>query len=142
MASSEKRLVRANMEVIKQVIVIRKDLKMRRGKEVAQGSHASMIWLVERIKKSWEKSLIDSAMFSQEESSWLTGLFTKVCLQVDSEEELLAISEKARLANLNVHIVTDSGLTEFGGVPTKTCCAIGPNKASEIDLITGHLKLY
>lgn len=140
------------MEVIKQVIVIRKDLKMRRGKEVAQGSHASMIWLVERIKKPWnirlnnsgygEKTLVESAMFNQDEQSWLTGLFTKVCLQVDSEEELLAISEKARLANLNVHIVTDAGLTEFAGIPTKTCCAIGPNKASEIDAITGHLKLY
>ena len=29
----------------KQVIVIRRDLRMRRGKEIAQGAHASMAWL-------------------------------------------------------------------------------------------------
>ena len=31
---------------MKQVIIIRKDLKMRRGKEIAQGSHASMAFLL------------------------------------------------------------------------------------------------
>jgi PTH2 family peptidyl-tRNA hydrolase len=35
----------------------------------------------------------------------------------------------------------DAGLTEFNGVPTKTCIAIGPNWSDEIDEITGHLKL-
>ena len=33
----------------KQVIVIRRDLKMRRGKEIAQGAHASMLWLADRV---------------------------------------------------------------------------------------------
>jgi len=34
----------------KQVIVIRKDLKMRRGKEIAQGAHASIAFLTARFK--------------------------------------------------------------------------------------------
>jgi len=34
---------------VKQVIVIRRDLKMRRGKECAQAAHASMMWLTKRI---------------------------------------------------------------------------------------------
>jgi peptidyl-tRNA hydrolase len=32
----------------KQVIAIRRDQGMRRGKEIAQGAHASMIWLNQR----------------------------------------------------------------------------------------------
>ena len=35
----------------KQVIVMRRDLGMRRGKEIAQGAHASMIWLSRRIRE-------------------------------------------------------------------------------------------
>ncbi len=38
-------------------------------------------------------------------------------------------------------LIIDAGLTEFGGVPTRTCIAIGPNWSDEIDEITGHLKL-
>jgi peptidyl-tRNA hydrolase len=33
---------------MKQVIVMRKDLKMRRGKEIAQGAHASMAFLAKK----------------------------------------------------------------------------------------------
>jgi PTH2 family peptidyl-tRNA hydrolase len=39
---------------VKQVLVIRKDLKMRRGKEIAQGAHASMAWLTNRLRASGE----------------------------------------------------------------------------------------
>jgi PTH2 family peptidyl-tRNA hydrolase len=46
-----------------------------------------------------------------------------------------------KLAGIKHHVVTDSGLTEFGGVPTKTCVAIGPDKSSKIDIITGGLEL-
>jgi len=96
-----------------------------------------MIWLVERIKKPWnirlnnwggDKTLVESAMFSEDEQSWLLGRFTKVCLQVQSEEELLAVAEKAKLANLTVHVVTDAGLTEFDGIPTKPALPSVPTK--------------
>ena len=36
-------------EDVKQVIVIRRDLKMRRGKEIAQGAHASSSWLANLV---------------------------------------------------------------------------------------------
>jgi PTH2 family peptidyl-tRNA hydrolase len=123
---------------IKQVIVIRRDLNMRRGKEIAQGSHASIMWLSDRLRRH----LYRNVLLSKEEMEWLNGTFTKVTLQVDTEEALLEIFFKAKVAGLTVSIVTDSGKTEFDGVPTKTCIAIGPNKADEIDKITGHLKLY
>ena len=122
------------MKDIKQVIVIRKDLKMRRGKEIAQGSHASMAFLTNRLKTTPE--------FSTEEWEWINGSFKKVCLQVDSEMDLLLIEKRAREAGLEVNLIQDSGLTEFNGVPTYTCLAIGPDYSEKIDKITMELKLY
>ncbi len=73
--------------------------------------------------------------------AWLSGAFAKVCCRVDSEEELMQIHDKAVEAGLEVHLITDSGRTEFHGQPTRTCLAIGPDEADKIDAITGHLPL-
>lgn len=124
--------------MIKQVIVIRKDLKMRRGKECSQSAHAAMMWLSERLVRF----MYQSPHFSKEELEWMSGTFTKVTLQVNSEEELLEVFNKAREKGLTSYLVTDSGKTEFDGIPTKTCCAIGPHEAEKIDEITKDLKLY
>ena len=43
---------------------------------------------------------------------------------------------------LTSHLIRDSGRTEFGGVPTLTACAIGPDEGTRIDQVTGDLKLY
>ncbi len=72
---------------------------------------------------------------------WLTGAFAKVCCRVDSEEELMQVHDKAVGAGLEVHLITDSGRTEFHGQPTRTCLAIGPDEADKIDQITAHLEL-
>ena len=118
----------------KQVIVMRRDLGMRRGKEIAQGAHASMIWLATRIRQPGHT-------FSEAERLWLDGPFTKVCVRVDSEEELLAVVQRAQEAGVLVQLCVDAGRTEFHGVPTPTCCAVGPDYPDRIDPITGNLKL-
>jgi PTH2 family peptidyl-tRNA hydrolase len=122
------------MSDVKQVIVIRKDLKMRRGKEIAQGAHASMAFLA--------KKALAREPFTDVERAWLEGLFTKVCVRVSSEEELLAVAERATGAGIRVEVITDSGRTEFGGVPSKTCLALGPDLAEKIDAVSGSLELY
>ena len=137
---------------VKQVIVIRKDLKMRRGKEIAQGSHASIAFLTRRLQEYWEglgnmsaseePPIFDFGSFQEVAEEWIKGIFTKVCLRVDSEEELLELYEKVQEAGIEVHLITDRGLTEFHGVPTHTCLGIGPVEADKIDEITGDLKLY
>lgn len=106
---------------------------MRRGKEIAQGSHASIACL---------RKLYYGGVPSQLEKDWLENSMAKICVTVDSEEELLQIAQNAKDAMLQCHVITDAGLTEFGGVPTKTCLAIGPDRSEKIDKITGHLKLY
>lgn len=121
----------------KQVIVMRKDLNMRRGKEIAQGSHASMAFMSRQLQGGKANVKLSDAA-----REWMESGFTKVCCRVDSEEELLQIKAKAECAGLEVHLITDSGKTEFDGVATNTCLAIGPDQAEKIDPITGHLKLY
>jgi len=122
------------MPDVKQVIVMRKDLKMRRGKEIAQGAHASMAFLAKKALAREE--------FTPAERAWLEGLFTKVCVRVDSEEQLLAVAKAAEAAGVRAEVITDSGKTEFGGVPTKTCLAVGPDLSEKVDAVTGGLELY
>jgi PTH2 family peptidyl-tRNA hydrolase len=125
----------------KQVIVMRNDLNMRKGKMIAQGSHAAMMFLVESLLAA---SHDPSGSFRLDANAWqwlASGRMSKICVRVDSEAELLEVAAKAEAAGLTVHVITDAGLTEFGGVPTRTCAAIGPAEASRIDPITGHLKL-
>jgi PTH2 family peptidyl-tRNA hydrolase len=131
---------------IKQVIVMRKDLKCRRGKEISQGSHASMKFLVDRLKNNWFYLFVPIFLifrFSKAEKEWLfKGSFRKICVRVESEEELMHIHNKAINSGLTSKIITDGGATEFHGVPTVTCLAIGPDYSENIDSVTGDLKLY
>ena len=71
----------------------------------------------------------------------MNSLFTKIVVSCDSEEELNNIYETAKENNLPCSIIVDSGLTEFNGVPTKTCVAVGPASENAVNEITGHLKL-
>lgn len=125
------------MSSVKQVIVMRKDLNMRRGKEIAQGCHASIAFMSRQLQGG--RTTIS---LSDEAKEWIETGFTKICVRVDSEEELLAIKAKAECDGLEVHLVVDAGLTEFDGVLTKTCLAIGPDRTEKIDAVTGGLKLY
>ncbi len=119
---------------------MRTDLNMRKGKMAAQGAHASIAFLSRNLKKNEATGFYEIGLFPQEEK-WLNESFTKICVGVSSLEELEEIHTKASLAGLTVYMVEDSGATEFHGVKTKTCLCIGPNYSSQIDEITGNLKL-
>jgi PTH2 family peptidyl-tRNA hydrolase len=135
---------------IKQVIVMRKDLNMRKGKMVAQGAHAAMKVFFNMIITRTTNPDFDSITYSlllppgetgKNVSAWIEGIFKKICCSVDSEEELLKVHIAAQEKGIPCALIQDAGITEFGGVPTYTCCAIGPAKAELIDPITGGLKL-
>jgi peptidyl-tRNA hydrolase, PTH2 family len=115
---------------------------MRRGKEIAQGSHASMSFLINRMRKLSGSATDVELSLRPAELVWITQGMAKVCLKVNSEEELLACHSKAIESGLEAHLIRDSGRTEFNGVPTLTACAIGPDEPDRIDAITGDLKLY
>jgi PTH2 family peptidyl-tRNA hydrolase len=133
------------MREAKQILVIRKDLKMRRGKECAQSAHASLGAILQLMSSSSYHGVITRELEYSINSSlaaWLEGPFKKVTVTVNSEEELVALETKAKEAGIVNCMITDSGRTEFNNVPTKTVLAIGPAWEDEINPITGHLPLY
>ena len=118
---------------------------MRRGKEIAQGAHASMgalLSVADRVINKYEEHVLCISLDDDRIGPWLNGRFAKITLVVNSEEELVALHEKAQAAGLISCLITDSGFTEFNGVPTKTALAIGPDVRDKIDAITAGLKLY
>ena len=112
---------------MKQMIIIRKDLNMRKGKMVAQGSHASVKVTVDNIN-------------DPNVQEWLKNGMKKITVSCDSEAELIALHEAAIKADLPCCIILDAGHTEFNQ-PTLTAVAIGPAKDEDIDKITKDLKL-
>ena len=135
---------------VKQVIVMRKDLNMRKGKIAAQAAHASMKVFFDRMIKLDEyrysygikmKNARMIPVMTEEMVSWVDGQFTKICVSVNSEAELDALYQKAVELGLPCSLIVDSGLTEFNGVHTKTCIAIGPDLSEKIDEVTGGLPL-
>jgi peptidyl-tRNA hydrolase, PTH2 family len=124
---------------MKQIIVMRTETepKMRKGKMVAQGAHASMGAVLHGTRWGYFGIFFDRRL-----RKWFKGRFTKVCVGIGGgDNELMGVYHRAKDAGLICFLVTDAGLTEFGGVPTVTCCAIGPAEDEDLKPITGHLKL-
>lgn len=113
------------MTNMKQAIIVREDIEMSEGKTIAQACHASL--------KAYKKSDGDRR------EDWESQGEKKVVLSVD-EDQLVERFQQAKSSGIPAGLVQDAGKTE---VPsgTKTAAAIGPAESSEVDLITGDLKL-
>ena len=120
----------SNPQEYKMVIVVRNDLKMSIGKTAAQVAHAAL----GAYKKSMNKNIL---LVNNWEN--LSGQ-AKIVLQVNSEKELNDIEDNAKKNGLVTCLIRDAGRTEVEP-NTPTCCAIGPDIVSNIDKITGNLKL-
>ena len=130
----------------KQVIVVRKDLSMRKGKIAAQVAHASLAFIANRLSYDIIRSRPVTYRtrvhgLTEVEVGWLEDSYTKVVLGVDSEDELLELASQAARQGVAVWPIVDNGRTEFGGVATLTCVAFGPDYNDKIDAVTGHLAL-
>lgn len=131
------------VEKPKQVIVVRRDLKMGKGKMCAQVAHASLKAILDYARQKMDLGRV-SYMFEADGPivTWLNnGRYTKICVYVDTEKELDMLYESAVMNDIPCAMIVDNGLTEFKGILTKTCVGIGPDYESKIDKITGQLKL-
>ena len=136
----------------KMMIVMRRDLKMRKGKIAAQAGHACIDAILMALNKEGRmndfeitSNGFDLKMTDKPTtplSDWFLYGCAKVCVYVDSEEELLDIAQKAREREVIVAVITDAGMTEFHGVPTKTCLALEPLPTEVAEELTGDLPLY
>jgi len=113
----------------KQVIVVRRDLDMGRGKTAAQVAHAAVA---------------GAHAAGRAQPEWLAGWWAdgqpKVVLQVPGEAELERVCAAATAARLPVVVVNDRGLTQLPA-GTATCAGIGPAPADRVDAVTGDLRL-
>ena len=110
----------------KQVIVVRNDLKLSKGKLVAQACHASIDAykkIDKKIREAWER---EGAK--------------KVVVKVDDLKQLLEIKKRCHESGLPCVIINDAGRTELPP-GTTTVLGIGPCKESELDKVTGKLKM-
>lgn len=114
--------------MIKQVIVMRKDLGMRKGKMIAQGAHASMKVIFDRMKtvvydtvskhSPPEKRVVKELELSTPTKyaplrEWIEGSFIKIVVGCNSLEELLELKRQAHEAKIINAMIIDSGATEF-----------------------------
>ncbi|ABN69817.1 protein of unknown function UPF0099 [Staphylothermus marinus F1] len=113
----------------KQVIIVRTDIKMSKGKLAVQVAHAAVSAAFEAYKKKREWFL----------EWWATGQ-KKIVVKGGSERDLLKYAEMAKKKDLPVAIIRDAGLTELPP-NTLTAVGIGPGPSRKIDEITGDLKL-
>jgi PTH2 family peptidyl-tRNA hydrolase len=122
-----------------QTIVVRKDLKMRKGKIASQVAHASMKVILDQGNWLEDDCLIISV--TPEQKEWINGIFTKIVLGCDSESDIHSLAERAKRLDIPYAIITDCGKTEFHGIPTVTCIAIGPYRSILVKDMTSEYKL-
>jgi len=127
------------MANVKQVIVLRTDLNMRKGKMAAQAAHASMKVFFDRRSPA-DPNRLDVPLWPAA-VEWVNGAFTKIVVGCPTEADLRDLHAKAQAAGLPSALIIDAGATEFHGVPTPTAVAVGPADAAAIDLLTGAFKL-
>jgi PTH2 family peptidyl-tRNA hydrolase len=113
----------------KQVIAVRTDLKMGKGKLAAQVGHAAVSAAEEAKGKHcdwWE--------------AWLKEGQCKVTVKVKSLKALLTLQRVAAQMKLPYSLIVDRGLTQLPS-GTATCLGIGPAPSAQVDKITGELPL-
>ena len=110
----------------KQVILIREDLNLPKGKMAVQAAHAS----VEAVLKS-DSDAVDK---------WKKEGMAKIVLKVKDEKELIKYFQQAKDSGLTASLITDAGRTVVAP-GTKTAVAIGPDEGEKIDEVTGKLKI-
>jgi len=100
---------------IKQIIIMRTDLNMRKGKMIAQGAHASMKVFLDRMQFNKEK--INSYEYDLKLTNgmhiWIENNFTKIVFGINSLEKLMRLKEKADEVKIPNALIKDNGLTEF-----------------------------
>jgi peptidyl-tRNA hydrolase len=98
-------------------IVMRADLNMSRGKEIAQAVHAI------------------NAMTPIDVAEMVKDRLAVICVRADSEDELRLLIAEAVIETCPVAPVVDAGRTVFDQ-PTLTCVAIGPVEKGALPLLS------
>lgn len=125
------------MSQLKQVILVRKDLKMPPGKMGAQIAHASRNAIFSHMKHDFRGKYLRLTRY---EKQWYDGPQTTIVKWVKNEKQLLECYEKAKTQGMPCSLIQDMGLTVFNE-PTFTTVGIGPYDFGQIQKITKRFRL-
>ncbi len=114
---------------LKQVILVRTDIRMGKGKIASQVAHASVDAVLKTLRRNPFKVMY-----------WRKEGMKKSVLKVSSAEHLIKLRDKAEMLGLTTSLIIDAGRTQIRP-NTMTCLAIGPDAEDRIDKVTGDLKL-
>ncbi len=112
--------------MLKQVIIIRTDLKMGKGKLAAEAAHASLAAFLKAKE--------------EDRQSWIESGMKKIVLKAGGEKELVSAFREMKKEKLPAELIADRGLTQISP-GTKTAIGCGPVEEKNIDKITGKMKL-
>ncbi len=117
------------MDEYKQVIIVRKDLKMSKGKLAVQVAHAAVDATLKTlgVKPEWVRNWVEQGQ-------------KKVVVSCSSESELLKAYDEAIKLGLTASLIYDAGRTELPP-NTLTALGIGPAPSNLVDMITKKYKL-
>lgn len=150
----------------KQIIIVRKDLKMSHGKMAAQVAHASMAFLTKMIQDHYIGPVFDNPFHGMKPlglvaidgfqidqgiyDEWIGGSFTKCILEAKNKTQLLKAVEMAKELGLRegeeYFLIRDNCYTEL--TPEEedgrclTCIGFAPFDAEIIDRIGKKYQLY
>jgi peptidyl-tRNA hydrolase len=124
---------------LKQVILVRRDLKMKKSHVASLVAKASTEFFLANDESARGDTL--SVRLTPEETDWINSGSIRIVLGVGSETSLKNLTFKAELAGLQCYPVDGKIFDDDEGPVETLCVAIGPDEASKIDEITGNLKL-
>lgn len=146
---------------MKQIIIVRKDLNMSKGKMAAQVAHASMAFLTSVMKKNSKISIYNSSYYScrflihkKLYQDWICGSFTKVILEAKNKHQLEKVYKIAEELGLKEGVdyfpIKDNCYTELepeevdenGVGRTLTCVGFIPLSDETANKISKKYQLY
>jgi len=125
---------------IKQIILLRRDMRLRRAESAALASKASMAFVLEGDESDQSGSV--KVILTGIEAEWFLGCSTRIILGVSSEEAMRKILLKAELQGVSTYEITGSSSGKVDEGIQLIAAALGPDESDKLDLITGNLRLF
>lgn len=141
-------------EIMRQLIIARKDLNMSPGKLSAQVSHASMAFLTNWIRNHLNKDGKVEGWLDDSTIEWIRGIFTKTVCEAKNKNQLMKAVTKAEEIGLeechDFFLIKDNCLTELkpeevdedGVGKTLTCIGFKPLPDDIAHEISKKFQLY
>ena len=120
--------------MLKQAIIVRKDLNLKRKELISQATKASIKFIIENNESERGGQLLIN--LSSDETAWLTGSFSQDILFVETKDQLDDIMFRAEILGIEAYSV----FSKNDGEAEASCVALGPDESDVINKLIHGLK--